>query len=84
MTKSRVLPVEEQNTFADALSSKCRNGLILHFNNWEIIHQPRIIAGVGCSNLKRAQNLSPDSLREIAELLHEFGYIKCPYKWLKS
>jgi hypothetical protein len=84
MAKTEELPAEEQSAFADALSNKCRNELIVHFNNWEIIYQPRIIALVGYSCLKRTKHLSLDSLHEIAELLHEFGYIKCPYKWLKS
>jgi hypothetical protein len=83
MTKIKGISVE-QNTFADALSSKCRNGLIIHFRDWRIIHQPSIIARTGCSGLRRTKYLSQESLQEIAELLHEFGYIKCPYKWLKS
>lgn len=84
MAKVIEFPVKEQRAFADALSSKSRNGLIIHFKDWKIIYQPKIIAGARCSCIKCATHLSQDSLHEIAELLHEFGYIKCPYKWLKS
>ena len=77
-------PAKKQSVFAEALSSKSRNELIIHFKNWKIIHQPELIARTRCSGLKCSRLLSQDSLHEIAEVLHEFGYIKCPYKWLES
>ena len=84
MNQHKEIPIAVQRDFADALSSKCRNGLIIHFNNWEIIYQPELIAWTGCSSLKGASHLSRDALEEIAEVLHEFGFIECPYEWLRS
>jgi hypothetical protein len=84
MNNAELPLIEKQNAFAKALSSNSRNGLIIHFDNWKIIFQPWLIAGHGGQRLESSKHLPLNSLQEIAELLYEFGYIKCPFKWIKN
>ena len=69
--------------FADALSTRAKNGLTGAFGDPNIINQPeRIAAGRG--RLTRARNIGPKTLQEIGLLLFRYGYINDTDKWLGS
>ena len=63
------------------LSTRSKNGLIGCFGDGDIINQPESIVA-GRDRLTRARNIGPKSLKEIALLLHDFGYIDDVEKWL--
>ena len=70
-------------SFADCLSTRCKNGLTGCFGDRDIICQPERVAA-GRNRLTRARNIGPKSLREIAFFLFEFGYIDDIGKWLDN
>jgi hypothetical protein len=67
--------------FAENLSTRCKNGLTGCFGDPDIIYQPEKIAS-GRDRLYLARNIGPKSLQEIAELLHKFGFVGNPDKWI--
>lgn len=75
--------MDTHKSFADSLSTRCKNGLIGRFWDSDIIYQPEKIAA-GRDMLKLARNIGPKSLKEIALLLHEFCYIDDVNEWLES
>jgi hypothetical protein len=69
-------------TFADALSTWSKNGLIRLYGE-DILNEPEVIAWLGMNGLlKHAIGLGPKSLKEIALLLCDFYYIDDIEKWL--
>ena len=60
--------------FANSLSTRCKNGLIGCFGDGDIIYQPERIAA-GMDRLTLARNIGRKSLKEIALLLYELGFI---------
>jgi hypothetical protein len=58
-------------SFADSLSTRCKNGLIGCLGDNDVICQPEKIAA-GSKRLTLARNIGPRSIKEIALLLYEF------------
>ena len=70
-------------TFADMLSTRCKNGLIGCFGDRDIIYQPEKIAA-GRDRLTLDRNIGTKSLQEIASNLYKYGFINDIDKWLGS
>jgi hypothetical protein len=73
----------KNTSFKDELSSWSKDGLSRIFGS-EILDIPEVIAGLGTESLKMAIGLGPKSLHEIALVLHRFGYIDDPVRWLEG
>ena len=74
--------MDTYKSFADSLSTRCKNGLVGCFGDGDIINQPERIAA-GRDKLKLARSIGPKSLKEIAWALFEFRYIDNPEMWLE-
>ena len=70
------------NKFKDSLSIRSRNGLARCFG-LQVLDAPEIIAARR-DRFRLAVGLGHESLKEIAELLHKFGFIGNPDNWLDS
>ena len=70
-------------TFADSLSTRCKNGLIGCFGDRDIIYHPERVAA-GRDKLTLARNIGPVSLREIALALFKYGCIDDIENWPKN
>jgi hypothetical protein len=69
-------------SFKDSLSTRAKWGLRGCLGP-EALNNPEIIAA-GRERLTRARNIGSKSLKEIALLLYEFGYIDDIDEWLES
>ena len=72
----------KKKSFKDMLSWRSKNGIFRCFGR-QVLDTPEVIAEAGSGRLKMTNQIGLKSLQEIAELLFELGYIKCPFKWLK-
>ena len=71
----------DNKTFADSLSTRCKNGLMGCFGDRDIIYHPEKIA-TGRDKLTFARNIGRKSLQEIAFNLFNYGFIDDIDKWL--
>ena len=72
-----------KNSFASALSTRCRNGLIGCYGDRDITNTPEKIAA-GRDRLTLARNIGAKGLQEIARALCRLGYIDDVEEWLGS
>ena len=77
------MDTKKNTSFKDELSSWSKNGLSRIFGS-EILDSPEVIAGLGTESLKKAIDLGPKSLHEIARGLHKHGYLEDPVGWLEG
>jgi len=71
------------NKFKNCLSARSKNGIPRCFGR-QVIDTLEIIAAAGPTRSKMTNELGPKSLREIAEMLYQFGYVECSYEWIGS
>ena len=69
--------------FKDELSIRSINGLARCFGR-QTLDTPEVIAEAGVKRLRLAVGLGLKSIKEIAEVLHKFGFIDSIDDWLES
>ena len=69
--------------FKDELSIRSINGLARCFGR-QTLDTPEVIAEAGGKRLRLAVGLGLKSIKEIAEVLHKFGFIDSIDDWIES
>ena len=69
--------------FKDELSIRSINGLARCFGR-QALDTPEVIAEAGAKRLRLAVGLGAKSIKEIAEVLHKFGFVDSIHGWLES